>query len=52
MSQHPSARLTPMGHRTLCKRVEAGEPVSAAARQMGVSSVFCQLDVSRMVINF
>jgi len=37
MSQHPNARLTPMGRRTLCERVEAGEPASAAARQMGVS---------------
>lgn len=37
MSQHPNARLTPIGRRTLCERVEAGEPVSSAARQMGVS---------------
>jgi len=37
LSQHPSARLTPMGRRTLCGRVEAGELVSTVARQMGVS---------------
>ena len=37
MSQHPNARLTPIGRRTLCGRVEAGESVTAAARQMGVS---------------
>ena len=37
MSQHPNARLTPIGRRTLCERVEAGERISKVAWQMGVS---------------
>lgn len=37
MSQHPNARLTPLGRRTLVDRVEGGERVADAARDMGVS---------------
>lgn len=37
MSQHPSARLTPWGRQRLVERIEAGEAVGEAARQMGVS---------------
>ncbi len=37
MSQHTNARLTPRGRETLVSRVEGGESVSSAARQMGVS---------------
>ena len=37
MSQHPNARLTPLGRRTLVDRVGGGERVSDAAREMGVS---------------
>lgn len=37
MSQHPNARLTPRGRQRLVERIEAGEAVGEAARQMGVS---------------
>lgn len=37
MSQHPNARLTPWGRQRLVERIEAGEAVGEAARQMGVS---------------
>lgn len=37
MSQHPSARLTPKGRERMVERIEAGEPVSEVARQVGVS---------------
>lgn len=37
MSQHPYARLTPRGRQRLVERIEAGEAVGEAARQMGVS---------------
>ena len=37
MYQHPNARLTPLGRRTLWERVESGEGVSSVARDMGVS---------------
>lgn len=37
MSQHPNARLTPWGRQRLVERIEAGEAVGVAARQMGVS---------------
>ena len=37
MSQHPNARLTPMGRETLVSRIESGLGVAEAARQMGVS---------------
>ena len=37
MSQHPNARLTPLGRRTLVDRVGGGERVADAAREMGVS---------------
>lgn len=37
MSQHPNARLTPLGRAELVARVGSGVPVAEAARQMGVS---------------
>lgn len=37
MSQHPNARLTPWGRQRLVERIEAGEAVGEAARQMGAS---------------
>lgn len=37
MSHHPNARLTPWGRQRLVERIEAGEAVGEAARQMGVS---------------
>ena len=37
MSQHPNARLTPLGRAELVARVGSGTPVAEAARQMGVS---------------
>lgn len=37
MSQHPNARLTPLGRETMVRRIASGEAVSAVARQMGVS---------------
>ena len=37
MYQHPNARLTQAGRRTLVERVESGERISKVAREMGVS---------------
>ena len=37
MSQHPNARLTPLGRAELVARAGSGTPVAEAARQMGVS---------------
>ena len=37
MFQNPNSRLTPYGRRRLVERVRAGESVSAAAREAGVS---------------
>lgn len=47
MSQHPNARLTPWGRQRLVERIEAGEAVGEAARQMGVSRQTASKRVAR-----
>lgn len=47
MSQHPNARLTPWGRQRLVERIEAGEAVGVAARQMGVSRQTASKRVAR-----
>jgi transposase InsO family protein len=37
MTGHPNAPLTPAGRRRLCKRVDAGRPISHVAAEAGIS---------------